>query len=68
MVRKQINLGDIRREILRVADQTTLLALNAAIEAARAGERGRGSSVVADKERALSDATHAEFWFTIQTA
>lgn len=34
------NIGDVVKDVARIADQTDLLALNAAIEAARAGKQG----------------------------
>ena len=34
------NIGDVVKDVARIADQTDLLALNAAIEAARAGKHG----------------------------
>ena len=50
-------IGDISRDITKIAGKTNLLALNATIEAARAGEAGRGFAVVAGEVKALAVAS-----------
>lgn len=48
-------INDLTKNILDIADQTSLLALNATIEAARSGKYGKGFAVVANEISHLAE-------------
>ncbi|CAA7618465.1 Methyl-accepting chemotaxis protein [Candidatus Terasakiella magnetica] len=50
-------VGNMSRNIQKIARQTNLLALNATIEAARAGDAGKGFAVVATEVKTLARQT-----------
>jgi methyl-accepting chemotaxis protein len=52
-----VEIGNVIKVIMSIAQQTNLLALNATIEAARAGDAGKGFAVVAHEVKELANQT-----------
>ena len=50
-----VEIGNVIKVIMSIAQQTNLLALNATIEAARAGEAGKGFAVVAQRSERIGE-------------
>jgi methyl-accepting chemotaxis protein len=56
---RSLQIGEITKTAIDVAEQSNVLALNAAIEAAKAGPAGRGFTVVAFEMRRLAEQSRA---------
>ena len=50
-----VEIGNVIKVIMSIAQQTNLLALNATIEAARAGDAGKGFAVVAQRSEGIGE-------------